>query len=343
LRRSASAALWHANGALLEIANKLESVANATNSKLLLQLWGRIAADAYYWESVRSTGCTLEQIRHAAGRERIALMLHSIADPLSPAEKSYYIAPRRFSNFMQRFVSSGYKTTTLHDWLQNAVLPRHVLLTFDDAYDDLYEHLLPLVIEHHLTPVIFVVADRIGQTNLWDQASGLRSRNLLNLSQLREMQRYGVLFGSHTLSHAALPTTSDQQLLRETRDSRLKLQDLLGSEILSFAYPYGEVDQRVRSAVVAAGYKVAFTTLPGPNWWNDPFSQRRADINEYTSSGDFSFSLRRGQRRAQSISSTLRTLEQSLPTSALRSLAHGMRLFARRLYLGASGEPDRRT
>jgi len=226
--------------------------------------------------------------------------------------------------------------------LEDAVPPKHVLLTFDDAYDDLYEHLLPLVIQHHLTPVLFLVVDRIGQTNLWDQANGLRSRNLLTLSQIREMQKYGVLFGSHSLSHPSLPSVSDKQLRRETLDSRLRLEDLLGTEILSFAYPYGDLDQRVRSAAANAGYKVAFTTLAGPNWWNDSLCQRRADINEYTSLSDFSRSLRNGERLAQSISAALRTCEESLPFSALRHFAHAVRISGRRLYLRTSMEAERR-
>jgi peptidoglycan/xylan/chitin deacetylase (PgdA/CDA1 family) len=342
LGRSASTALWHSNEPLHAAADWLESAANATDSKWLLRLWGRIAADANYWRSVKSTGCTLEQLQQAAGHQRIALMLHSISDPLSPAEKNYYISPKRFSHFMQRFLSSGYKTSNIQSWLDDAVSPKHVLLTFDDAYDDLYENLLPLVIEHQLTPVLFLVADRIGQSNLWDQSNGLRARNLLTLDQIREMQKYGVLFGSHTLSHPSLPSVSDNQLQRETIDSRLKLEDLLGTEVISFAYPYGDVDQRVRSAAASAGYKVAFTTLPGPNWWNDPFSQRRADINEYTSLSDFSLSLRNGETLAQSISSALRTCEENLPSSALRHLARALRTSGRRLYLGTPAEAEKR-
>lgn len=82
---------------------------------------------------------------------------------------------------------------------------KHILLTFDDGYDDLFEHLLPLTIEHHLTAVIFLVADRAGGSNFFDQQSGLHARNLLTLTQIREMQKYSIEFGSHTLTHPYLP------------------------------------------------------------------------------------------------------------------------------------------
>jgi peptidoglycan/xylan/chitin deacetylase (PgdA/CDA1 family) len=79
-------------------------------------------------------------------------------------------------------------------------------------------------------------------------------------------------------------------------DSKHRLEDLLGAEMISFAYPYGEVDRRVRSAVSDAGYKLAFTAIFGVNWWNDPLCQRRAEVNDKTGLGDFMRKLRYGRR-----------------------------------------------
>ena len=123
----------------------------------------------------------------------------------------------------------------------------------------------------------------------------MRARNLLTLEQIREMQKYGVEFGSHSLAHASLPGVSDAQLRREVGDSKHRLEDLLGAEVISFAYPYGEVDRRVRSAVSDAGYKLAFTAIPGVNWWNDPLCQRRAEVNDTTGLLDFMCELRHGR------------------------------------------------
>jgi peptidoglycan/xylan/chitin deacetylase (PgdA/CDA1 family) len=226
---------------------------------------------------------------------------------------------------MRWFRATGYKTATLAQWLQGSVPNKHVLLTFDDGYDDLFNELLPLVIEHRYKPVVFLVADRIGSSNLWDQQTGLRARNLLSLGQIREMQKYGVQFGSHTLTHPFLPSISDAELQREVCDSKSRLEDMLGVEITSFAYPFGGVDMRVRSAVATAGYKVAFTTKPGLNWWNDPLTQRRAGVNDYTSLLDFALKLRNGSGFVGSIAARLRSLEQELPTRSLRNLAGSLR------------------
>ncbi len=206
---------------------------------------------------------------------------------------------------------------------------RHVLMTFDDGYDDLYDELLPLVEQHQYKPLIFLVANHLGESNVWDQPSGLRARRVMTLEQIRKMQRCGVDFGSHSMTHPWLPGLSDAELRREVRDSKHRLEDLLGVEITSFAYPYGGVDMRVRSAVADAGYKVAFTTMPGENWWNDPLCQRRADVRDYTSVIDFLVQLRTGFTLRQSVAAQVRSAEQHLPTNTLRNGSLRLRALAR--------------
>lgn len=316
---------WCFSKQLNWFAGKLEVAMNRTEWSPLFGLWARTCRSSEYWNAAKGAGCTLERLKGIVGTSKCALMLHSVAVPESPDESSYYIAPQRFHRLMRWFHRAGYKTASLAQWLADEVPEKHVLLTFDDGYDDLYENLMPLVTEHQYKPLIFLVADRIGESNLWDQASGLRTRRLLTLDQIREMQRAGVDFGSHTMTHPWLPDVSDAQLHREVRDSKHRLEDMLGVEITSFAYPYGGVDMRVRSAVAAAGYKIAFTTKPGPNWWNDPLCQRRADVNDYTSLMDFKSQVRSGHTLRARVSAQLRSLEQVLPTSALRHTAHEVR------------------
>lgn len=325
LDRFIARAAWHLSGPLLAVSRTIEGRANRSRSPFLFSIWARTVRSAEYWSNVRADGCTLAQLKGAAGNSRCALTLHSLSAPATDAESTYYLSPQRFQRMMRWFLVAGYKTASPAQWLKGELPRKHVLLTFDDGYDDLYDHLLPLVIKHRLTPVIFLVADRVGATSIWDQKFGLRSRRLLTLPQIREMQKYGVEFGSHTLTHPFLPDVSQEQLHCEVRESRRRLEDMLGVEVTTFAYPYGGVDRRVRAAVAEAGYKAAFTTLPGPNWWNDPLCQRRAEVNEHTSLLDFASYLRTGYGFTQSVSERLRSLERDLPTGVLRGAAAQLR------------------
>lgn len=325
MNRWAARAAWQLAGTLRSLSNQLGHAANRTQSHFLFSAWGRTAQAAEYWSSAKAAGCTLPRLKSVAGHSKCAVMLHSISDPRSDDERSYYISPRQFHRLMRYFYAAGYKTATTAQWLKDDVLEKHVLLTFDDGYDDLYEELLPLVIEHRYTPVIFLVADRVGASNVWDQQSGLRARNLLTLAQIREMQKYGVEFGSHTMTHPWLPGVSDVKLHSEVHNSKRRLEDMLGVEIASLAYPFGGVDRRVRSAAADAGYKLAFTTEPGLNWWNDPLCQRRAEVNDHTTTLDFACKLQSGRNCTETISVRLRNMEEEFPTKILRNMASGVR------------------
>jgi GT2 family glycosyltransferase/peptidoglycan/xylan/chitin deacetylase (PgdA/CDA1 family) len=331
LKRWAARTVWHFAGPLRSLSYQLSKAANRTRLHFLFGAWGRATKAAGYWSSVKEAGSTLPALKSVAGHSKCAVMLHSVSEPRTDIERRYYISPRRFHRLMRHFQAAGYKTATTAQWLDDDVSEKQVLLTFDDGYDDLFEELLPLVIEHHYTPVIYLVVDQIGASNVWDQESGIRVRNLLTLAQIREMQKYGVEFGSHTLTHPWLPSASDAQLRREVHDSKHRLEDMLGVEIASFAYPFGGVDRRVRSAVANAGYKLAFTAEPGLNWWNDPLCQRRADVNDHTTVRDFAHKLRNGRSRIETIAVFLRSMEQELPTKFLRTMAGS----ARRICHGA--------
>jgi peptidoglycan/xylan/chitin deacetylase (PgdA/CDA1 family) len=129
----------------------------------------------------------------------------------------------------------------------------------------------------------------------------LRERSLLTQEQMLEMQRAGFTFGSHSLTHAMLTSLTDDELQREVHDSKKKLEDLLGVEVKWFAYPYGDVDRRVRAAVQEAGYKAAVTTDVGSNRWQDFLVLNRLDINDRDWLLDFACKLSTGRDYRKSV------------------------------------------
>jgi glycosyltransferase involved in cell wall biosynthesis/peptidoglycan/xylan/chitin deacetylase (PgdA/CDA1 family) len=88
-------------------------------------------------------------------------------------------------------------------------------------------------------------------------------RAFLNWDEVLAMHGSGISFGSHTLNHVLLSHLEPARALVEVRDSRRELQERLGSEVLSFAYPWGAATALVRDAVREAGYGHAVATNPG--------------------------------------------------------------------------------
>jgi peptidoglycan/xylan/chitin deacetylase (PgdA/CDA1 family) len=102
---------------------------------------------------------------------------------------------------------------------------------------------------------------------------------MLKWGQIREMRDAGIDFGSHTVTHAILSRTGDEQLKRELGESKRILEQQLCGPMVAFAYPNGQssdYDERVKTAVRDAGYSFAVTTLSGFNTASvDPFELRR--------------------------------------------------------------------
>jgi Polysaccharide deacetylase len=112
-------------------------------------------------------------------------------------------------------------------------------------------------------------------------------------------------FGSHSLTHPSLTELDDCDLRREVFDSKSRLEDMLGNEVSCFAYPYGDLDARVRAAVVEAGYSFAFTVNGGRNLSDDRLAVKRIALAEEDSTLSLWMKLRTGRNFSEEVLSVL--------------------------------------
>lgn len=100
-------------------------------------------------------------------------------------------------------------------------------------------------------------------------------------NEVREMQRVGVRFHSHAVSHSILPSLSPADIRQELDQSREIIARETGAPVETLAYPNGDVDETTVAATRDAGYRVAFTTVAGTVSVNDhPLRLRRINIHE---------------------------------------------------------------
>jgi len=83
--------------------------------------------------------------------------------------------------------------------------------------------------------------------------------------EAREMDGAGVEIGSHTVTHPILTRIEGERLAFELRQSRARLEEMLGREVDLFCYPNGDSSPGVRAEVARAGYVAAVTTEEGLN------------------------------------------------------------------------------
>ena len=85
--------------------------------------------------------------------------------------------------------------------------------------------------------------------------------------QARELEAAGVSCQPHTHNHPILTRISADRMRDELARSKATVEERMGRSAVAFAYPNGgrdDYDGAVLGALDAAGYEVAFTTLPGP-------------------------------------------------------------------------------
>ncbi|MET8772954.1 polysaccharide deacetylase family protein [Streptomyces sp. NPDC004658] len=136
-----------------------------------------------------------------------------------------------------------------------------VALTFDDGYADFLGNALPLLTRWGCTATLFVLPGRLGGDNAWDPLGPRKP--LLTADGIRRAAAAGMEVGSHGLTHVDLTRADDGLLKTETAGSRAVLEELTGTPVTGFCYPYGTVDRRVVQAVREAGYTYACAIDPG--------------------------------------------------------------------------------
>ena len=281
-----------------QVAEDVIALLNDGERRAELGRWGRsFVAETYSVERVaRQFGEVYRQARlERLGGGRIpVLMYHKVVSaPLTGSRHGTWVTVERFERQLASLKRRRMNTVTLRDCLAAArgerPLPRHpVILTFDDGYLDNYTNALPLLERFGMTAVVFLVADPQLSSNAWDAAAGEPWAPLMTREQAREMSRAGIEIGSHTLTHPRLPDLAADRLAWELGESKRVLESWLGTPVVSLAYPYGAVDERVKRAAQLAGYECAVATNSGPiRFGGDPLEIRRVQILPW--SGPFQF------------------------------------------------------
>ena len=191
------------------------------------------------------------------------LMYHSISNTENKAFRAFTVSKDLFSEQMKYIHQHNYTPITVQQFIlarlkQGLPLPEHpVILTFDDGFADFLTAALPVLQQYSFTATLYITTAFVGSTSRWLQREGEADRPMLSWEQVREVQRAGIECGGHTLHHPQLDLLTNTAVREEVVGCKEALEQHLGQEITSFAYPFGYYTPKVKQIVREAGYTSA--------------------------------------------------------------------------------------
>ena len=209
------------------------------------------------------------------------IMYHRVINnPENEGVYGTYIYEDMFKKHLQYLKDKNYTVITFKDldkigWRNRFEKDKkYIFITFDDGYKDNYDLAFPILKEFGFKATIFLMGS--STYNEWDvKASGEKEFPLMSVEMIKEMQDYGIEFGAHTFNHPKLNTLSNREIEHQIVDVKKPLEEKIGKEIITFAYPYGIFNDYAKEMAKKAGYTFALATDSGSVCLSDDLYQIR--------------------------------------------------------------------
>jgi peptidoglycan/xylan/chitin deacetylase (PgdA/CDA1 family) len=198
-----------------------------------------------------------------------------------PRANNLTVTPQAFEAQMRYLRDNGYTVvplTRLVDFLEGkAALPRKsVVVTIDDGYRSTYEIAWPILKRYGYPATVYLYSDFVG------------AGDALNWAQMKEMAAGGQIdIQPHSKTHANLTmrladeneARYRERIRREVDAPIDAIRDRLGEPTVSYAFPYGDVNDTVVEMLRAKNVKLGVTVTPGGNaFFAPPVMLRRSMV-----------------------------------------------------------------
>jgi len=193
----------------------------------------------------------------------VVLQYHHVSDT-TPGATS--VTPERFREHMDYLAEWDFEVVPLETLVEllregQALPDRTVAITFDDAYESVYDTAFPLLKKRGWPFTVFV------NTAPLDAHKG----GFVSWEQLREMAKAGASIANHSTEHNHLqrlkPGESRKQwrerIRVEVMDAEQRIREQTGQSHRILAYPYGEYDHQVTALLEELEF-AAFGQQSGP-------------------------------------------------------------------------------
>jgi peptidoglycan/xylan/chitin deacetylase (PgdA/CDA1 family) len=174
------------------------------------------------------------------------LVYHSVRATPPAGLDRWTVTPRAFASQLDAVLASGRTPLTIGELAGGLradlpLPPQAVALTFDDGFADNADALARLL-DRGLRATLYVTTGYLGRPEMLS-AAGVRDLASLD----------GLELGAHSVTHPRLDELPAHEIANEVSTSCSALEDIIGREVTTFAYPHGNHHRGVRAAVIDAG------------------------------------------------------------------------------------------
>lgn len=218
------------------------------------------------------------------------LAYHSIAQK---SRDPFEVSAEMFQQQMQLLVDEGYSVMPLeqawNDLRTGHISDKTLVITFDDGFRSLLTSAFPVLEKYQFPATVFVPFDYIGKIDTFSYENPRADFEILSLDEIKKSMDRGISYGSHSMSHSDLTRLSPEKLRQELRVSKQFLNEVLGVEFSTLAYPFGMFDDRVQQAVIDTNYDCAlcFGNILSNSRYTRSYEMKREKILSSTSLEDF--------------------------------------------------------
>lgn len=255
-------------------------------------------------------GVVIFSLRYAWWRASIPesypriLMYHMVSQPIKNGTyNKLRVSPETFEKQAWHLKSVGYQFIFMSELSECG--PKSVVLTFDDGYRDNLVNADKVLEAIGGKATLYLVSNRHGRDwsilkNPEHNSGELRDEEKLTDGDVKAMLSTGRWeLGSHTLTHAYLPSIEQEEATHEIAGSKQILEEMFGVPVRSFAYPFGIYGERDVRTVRNAGFETACTTEEGISRVNfqNALELPRIKVRGGESMFAFKLRLRTGRRK----------------------------------------------
>jgi peptidoglycan/xylan/chitin deacetylase (PgdA/CDA1 family) len=139
-----------------------------------------------------------------------------------------------------------------------------VAVTFDDAFQSVADHALPVLARHRIPATVFAPTGYLGTAPKWIPPAARTSggARVMSPDALASLDARWVKVGSHTVTHPHLAELPPHIVHSELATSKTHLERIQGTPVRMLSLPYGSCSSHVLEEARTAGYNRVFANVP---------------------------------------------------------------------------------